>query len=76
MGRTLGGGSWLAEEGERGKSCTGELQVGFLRGEGEGDVCLYVVIGIRICYWWNPYGAITAYALIWGLGKVRFRFPA
>ena len=39
-------------------------------------VCLHGVIGIRACHRWNHYGVITAYALIWGLGKVWFRFPA
>ena len=49
------------------------VQVVFLRGEGEGVVCLYGVIGIRACYCWNQY----PYALLWGLGKVQtFMFPA
>ena len=48
---------------------------GLFKGSGKG-LCLYGVIGIRAYYWWNRHGAITAYALIWGLSKVWFRFPA
>ena len=37
--------------------------------KGRGKVlCLYGLIGMRAYYWWNPSGAITAYALIWGVG--------
>lgn len=48
---------------------------GLFKGGGVRDCVSYGMIGIRAYYWWNRYGAITVHALIWGLGKVRVRFP-
>ena len=62
MGEVL----WPTGEGESGESWAREFipkgsTCELLRGRGKG-LCLY--------------GVITAYALIWGLGKVWFRFLA
>ena len=60
----------------RGEVMPRGVQVGFFKGEGDKGLCLYGVRGIRAYYWRNRYGVITAYAFIWGLGEVQFRFPA